>query len=230
MKHHKIYLRLAAIFLLTLVVGLSWDGRGFPVESASAREGLKTNQPFSLPAAVQQSALAQAPSSYSGYTQITDNEEKITVQVPAEWSDIETGEWIFKNKKSGVFLAASGDLANFYSTRAQPGVLIGVSRSLARSYDKDGLLGLERRDLERQCVHQGRFDYQNQFYSGHYDHFNDCSGTPGLLVFTAASADKKSLILIRIITVSQADLEAVDMIINSFQVLGDPESDEHHDH
>jgi len=35
--------------------------------------------------------------------------------------------------------------------------------------------------------------------------------------------------LIRITVVSDADLEAVDTIINSFQVLGDPERDDHHD-
>jgi hypothetical protein len=29
--------------------------------------------------------------------------------------------------------------------------------------------------------------------------------------------------------VSEADLEAVDTIINTFQVLGDPERDEHHE-
>jgi hypothetical protein len=34
--------------------------------------------------------------------------------------------------------------------------------------------------------------------------------------------------MIRVVVVSEADLEAVDTIINSFQVLGDPERDEHH--
>jgi serine protease Do len=152
------------------------------------------------------------------------------VQVPLEWSDIETGAWTFRGKNAGVFLAASSDLANFYATRSQPGVLIGVSRSLAHTYNKEGLLGLEKRDFSRQCVHKGRFDYKNQFYSGQYDHFANCaSGTPGLFVFTTTSADKKSLIMIRITAVSEADLEAVDTIINTFQVLGDPERDEHHD-
>ena len=151
------------------------------------------------------------------------------MQVPIEWSDIETGTLIFKGKKEGVFLAASSDLANFYSTRSQAGVFIGVSRSLARTYNKDGLLGLEKRDLPRQCVHKGRFDHKNQFYSGQYDHFTNCPGMPGLLLFTTASADNKSLILIRIAIVTKSDLQAADTILNTFQVLGDPERDEHHD-
>ena len=227
----KLFVRLTAVLILSLVLGMSFSSNATVTDRALAQAGLESGQRFSLPSAViqEQSDLAQTPSSYSGYTLITDNEEKIRVQVPVEWSDIETGPWDFKGKKSGVFLAASADLANFYSSRTQSGVLIGVSHSLAKTYDKDGLLWLEKRDLSRQCIHKGRFDYKNQFYSGKYDHFANCSNTPGLLVFTTASADGKSLIMIRIAVVSEADLEAVDTIINSFQVLGDPETDEHHE-
>jgi len=231
MNIKNLYIRLAAGLIFLLVLGISFSGKTFLTNRASAQAGLEMNQRFTLPSAViqEQSALAQTPASYSGYTLITDNEEKIRVQVPVEWSDVETGAWTFKGKNTGVYLAASTNLSDFYSTRAQPGVLIAVSRSLAQTYDKDGLLGLEKRDLSRQCVHKGRFDYQNQFYSGNYDHFTNCSGKPGWLVFTTASADRKSLILIRIAVVSEADLEAVNTIINTFQVLGDPERDEHHD-
>lgn len=232
MLRNKLYIRLTAVLIFLFVIGVSLNGRTLLAERALAQEKLESNESFSLPSAViqEQSALARTPSSYSGYTLITDNEEKIRLQVPVEWSDIETGPWTFKGKPAGIFLAASADLGNFYSTGSQSGVLIGVSRSLAHTYNKSGLLGIEQRDLSRQCLHKGRFDYKNQFYSGQYDHFANCaSGTPGLFVFTTSSADQKALILIRIAVVSEADLEAVDTIINSFQVLGDPERDEHHD-
>ncbi|HEX6034937.1 MAG TPA: hypothetical protein VFY83_10900 [Anaerolineales bacterium] len=228
----KIFIRFAVVLVFFLAVGLGFNGRDALADRALAQENLESNPRFSLPSAViqEQSALAHSPQSYSGYTQITDNEEKIIVQVPVEWSDIETGAWTFKGKPTGVFLAASADLGNFYSSHSQSGVLIGVSRSLAQTYDKDGLLGVEKRELSRQCAYKGRFDYKNQFYSGKYDHFAGCaSGTPGLFVFTTSSADQKSLIMIRIAVVSEADLEAVDTIINTFQVLGDPERDDHHD-
>ena len=227
----KIFIRLTAVLILSLAFSVSFSNRAALMDRASAQAGLETGQQFSLASAIiqAQSVLAQTPSSYSGYTLITDHEEKMRVQVPVEWSDVETGTWTFKGKQVGVFVAASADLANFYSTRSQSGVLVGVSRSLAQTYNKEGLLGLEKRELSRQCTYKGRFDYQNQFYSGKYDHFTNCSETPGLLIFTAASADRKSLILIRISVVNEADLEAVDTIINTFQVLGDPESDEHHE-
>jgi hypothetical protein len=230
MKNKKLYSRLVAALALILIAGLGFQGKGISAENASAKKELETNQRFSLPSAIRETAgLAQSAFSYSGYTRITDNEEKISVQVPVEWSDIETGTWTFKGKDTGVFLAASGNLGNFYANGSQPGVLIGVSRLLAQSYNKQGLLGLEKRDVPRKCIYKGRFDYKNQFYTGQYDHFTNCAtGNPGLLIFTTASPDGKSLILIRITVTSEADLEAVDTIINTFQVLGDPEQDEHH--
>ena len=230
MTNNKLHIRVPLLLVLMLLIGLSFNGNGLSANGVSAQENFKLEQRNGLPLARQDwSGLIQGPTSYSGYTEITDNEEKIKLQVPIEWSDIETGTWTFKGKDVGVFVAASGDLANFYSTRSQAGVLIGVSHSLARTYNKESLLGLEKQDLLRQCVHKGRFDYQNQFYSGQYDQFTNCSGTPGVLIFTTASADQKSLILIRMVVVSDADLQAVDTIMNTFQVLGDPERDEHHE-
>jgi serine protease Do len=176
------------------------------------------------------SKLAQNPSTYSGYTRVNDNEDKITLQVPVEWSDIETGEWAYKGQNVGVYVAASADLGNFYSTRSQPGVFLGVSHALENAYGRDGMLKLEKGDFSGRCTYKGRFDFQNQFYVGQYDHYTNCAGgTPNLLTFTTTSADKKSLIFLRIVAVSQADLEAVDKILSSFQVLGDPEVDDHHD-
>jgi hypothetical protein len=232
MMSKKIFFRLVVVVIFFLAVGLSFNGKDLLADRALAQENLETNSRFSLPSAVIQknTDLVPDPQSYSGYTQITDNEEKIIVQVPVEWTDIETGAWTFKGKQTGVFLAASAHLGNFYSNSFQSGVLIGVSQGLARTYSKDGLLGVEKRDLSGQCVHKGRFDYQNKFYSGKYDHFASCaSGSPGLFIFTTSSADQKLLIMIRIAVVSEADLEAVDTIINTFQVLGDPERDDHHD-
>jgi hypothetical protein len=231
MRNKKIYFRLVGLILF-LAIGMGFNGKNSLVDRALAQENLETDSRFSLPSAViqEQSTLAQGPLAYSGYTRIKDYEEKIMVQVPVEWSDIETGAWKLKGKYLGVFLAASADLGNFYSAGSQSGVLIGVSRSLAQTYNPESLLGVEKRDLSRQCVHKGRFDYRNQFYSGQYDHFASCAGgAPGLFIFTTSSADHKSLIMIRISVASEADLEAVDTIINTFQVLGNPERDDHNE-
>lgn len=232
MKNKKPYIRIVFLFAFILITGLGINGRVLSANADPTQEKLQVSRQFSLRSTLEdRSVFAQGPASYSGYTRVTDSEEKITVQVPIEWNDIETGAWTYQGRDVGVFVAASTDLAGFYSTRSQPGVFIGVSHSLAHTYNENGLLGLEKSSLARQCLHKGRFDYKNQFYAGQYDQFTNCAtGTPNLLVFTTASADRKSLILVRTVLVSEADLEAADMIMNTFQVLGDPEHDDHHDH
>jgi hypothetical protein len=226
MKSKRIYVVLSLVPVLMLMGGLSFNGKALSANSNSAQEsGLADRQ---LSSSLQLN-LSQNPSTYSGYTRVTDNEDKITMQVPVEWNDVETGQWTYKGRNVGVFVAASGDLGNFYATHSQPGVLIGVSHALQNAYGKDGLLGLEKRDFSGQCQYKGRFDYKNSFYSGQYDQYTNCAtGTPNLLVFTTASADQKYLIMLRMVIVSEADLEAADTILRSFQVLGNPERDDHH--
>ena len=231
MSRKKSYMLFALTLVLVLIGGVGVRGKALSTEGSAALQNAKPIPNLSLVQNLHagQAVLAQSPSAYSGYTEITDNEEKIKLQVPVEWSDIETGTWMSKGKSVGVFVAASADLANFYSSRSQPGVFIGVSSSFAHTYDKAGLLGLERQDISKKCLHQARFNYRTNFYEGNYDHFTNCAnGVPNLLVFTAATADKKSLILIRMVVMSEADLAAADKIINSFQVLGNPEKDDHH--
>ncbi len=227
MKSKRIHVVLTLVPVLMLMGGVSFNGKALSATSNPAQQGLQANQRVSLSL---QPNVSQSPSTYSGYTRVNDNEDKITLQIPVEWNDIETGDWTYKGRKVGVFVAASGDLGNFYATRSQAGVLIGVSHALAHGYSRAGLLDLEKRDHVGSCVYKGRFDFENMFYLGQYDQFSNCvAGTPNLLVLTTASADQKSLIMLRMVVVSQADLEAVDKILSTFQVLGDPEVDDHHD-
>ena len=227
MRSKRIYVFLSLVPVLMLMGGVSLNGKALAANHNPAQPGLAANQRVSL---ALQPNVSQSPATYSGYTRVNDNEDKITLQIPVEWNDIETGEWTYKGRKVGVFVAASGDLGNFYASRSQAGVLIGVSHALAHGYSQAGLLDLEKREHAGACVYKGRFDFQNMFYLGQYDQFNNCAnGTPNLLVLTTASADQKSLIMLRMVVVSQADLEAVDKILSSFQVLGDPEVDDHHD-
>jgi len=227
MKNRKLYIRLTSVLAL-MFIALALNSKASPASIVAAANGARPNSPsFVFPSELKAQVTGRQ-SPYSAYTRVTDNEEKISMEIPVEWNDIETGAWTYKGRNVGVFVAASGNLANFYSTHSQPGVFIGVSHALANAYGKDGLLGLEKRD-HSQCHYNGRFDYQNLFYKGQYDHYANCTdGAPNLLVFTTASADGKYLILLRIVVVSNADVEAATTIFNTFQVLGNPERDDHH--
>ena len=164
------------------------------------------------------------------FAQITDGSEKIRAAVPVAWKDVDSGDWVYRGQKVGVFLSASTDLNGFHLGRPTPGLFIGVSHNLARRMNDKALLALEYDEFSRRCRHQGRFDYRDKFYAGSYDRFASCGGdNRQRLVLTTTSANRQSLILIRIHVASEADLKIADRILASFQVLGDPEVDEHHE-
>lgn len=232
MKNKKFYVFLAVLPALILIASLNLDGKALSIRTAPAQADLETKQRFTLPAEVgNQIDPDRVAAVYSAYTRITDNAESISVSVPVEWSDIDTGPWTYNGRSSGIFLSASTDLSRFNANGSAPGVLIGVSSSLARTSGKDQLLGAERADFSRRCIYKGNFNFQGLFYNGSYDNYSNCSsGGSDLLVFTTTSADRKLLIMLRIAIQSDADLEAASKILETFQVLGNPETDSHHDH
>ncbi|RPI94888.1 MAG: hypothetical protein EHM40_00050 [Chloroflexi bacterium] len=231
MKNKKFYVFLAVLPALILIASLNLDGKALSMRTAPAQVDPGTDQRFTLPSEVGKQIDLRVAEVYSAYTRITDNAESISVSVPVEWSDIDTGPWTYNGRSSGIFLSASTDLSRFNADGSAPGLLIGVSSSLARTSGKDQLLGAERADFSRRCIYKGNFNFQGLFYNGSYDNYSNCSsGGSDLLVFTTTSADRKLLIMLRIAIQSDADLEAASKILETFQVLGNPETDSHHDH
>src|ERR1044071_1000944 len=160
MNNKRLYILFVVLFTLIVVVG--FNGR---VLSAIAASAQANDHQFVLSPQVRaQFNLNPWSLSYSDYTRITDMEDRISVQVPVEWADIDTGPWTYKVRSSGIFLAASTDLSKFYADGSAPGVLIGVSSRLARTYGKDQLLGMERADLSKRCTYKGSFEFQGLFY------------------------------------------------------------------
>ena len=161
---------------------------------------------------------------------ITDETEKIRVEVPARWDDVAMGEWIYQGRKVGVYLAASSELGEFNALKRAAGVFIGVSHELTQQVTDKGLLALEQRAAGRQCQGQGRQAYRNNFYAGAYDHYTQCGGGGHqVIAFTTTSADQQQLILVRLVVVTEADAAAAARVLETFQVLGNPEVDDHHE-
>ena len=86
------------------------------------------------------------------------------------------------------------------------------------------LLDIVRPDFIGSCELDGRYDYEDVLYRGKYDLFADCGGGGGSLfmVLTAVPKDAPTefLILLEVQIVQDGDLEAVDRILDSFEVVG----------
>ena len=158
---------------------------------------------------------------YSSYVQVTDDSEALTMAIPAEWDDSSGDAWTIDDQIVGGAIRAAGDLQAFYETWSEPGVFFGASRVLAQTMNEQSMLDHDANDFSGDCTYEGRDKYQDAVYTGLYDHYTNCGGVgTTLIVLSAVPENRGFLILLQIQVVSQADLEALDKILSSFEVIG----------
>ncbi|HEX6287728.1 MAG TPA: hypothetical protein VFZ66_00985 [Herpetosiphonaceae bacterium] len=174
---------------------------------------------------------AENSAAYTSFHKMSDDSGSMSLEVPTAWSEVETGPWIYQGRVVGAFVAASPALDDFYALRKTPGVFMAASHELADSTDVAGLLGLEQRKLTGKCKLKERKAYTDAFYGGLSDAYVACvNGQQDMLVIAATPPERDVLLLIRINRASDADTVAIARIFKTFQVLGIPGHDDHHDH
>ena len=155
-------------------------------------------------------AVPDEGASYSEYTQISDDTGAIKVEVPQEWSDVNG------NALDGVFpaLAASTDLAALNGGWDAPGVI--VAKADIADGDPDELLN--EFDQSEDCTSTGREDYDDGLYTGKFEVWESCGGTDtSILTIVAQPEDKAFAVFVLVQIVTDADLDATDKIIETFQ-------------
>ncbi len=161
-------------------------------------------------------------SGYSGYTTVKDDSGIVSIEAPNEWSDTSGGSWTptFDKSAKGVGITVSADIAKYQDTWTEPGVFIGVSRQVPKSFTVDKLL--DTVSFKDSCTYEDRSDYQDQALTGKYDYYSKCDGGKGgdFIVLAAMPADESYMVFVEVLVMSDADLEAADHIVQSFTVLG----------
>jgi serine protease Do len=161
-----------------------------------------------------------ATADYSGYSMITDDSGSLQMEVPVEWNDVDGGVWQIEDRLIGYAVSASSDLDGFINSYATPGVFFGASAALVQEYDVNGLL--DDTGFEDECTYSGREEYDDGVYVGAYDLYADCGPTGSSVVSTVAMPeDGAFLVWVVVQIVSDADIEALGRIIDTFQVVGD---------
>ena len=161
---------------------------------------------------------------YQEYMAITDDFGAIQVEVPAAWSDVDGRAWADGGEVIGASIYAAANMDDFLNTWSQPGVMFNASDDLAQLGGYVQLLDFKRESFVEQCKLDNRYDYQDSAYRGKFDYFTNCGGPGGadyLVLSAVPIADPEAyLILVEIQIVSEADLEAADRILATFQVIG----------
>jgi serine protease Do len=183
--------------------------------------GRELEQSFSFAQQVEVGETGEAIT-YSGYTTITDDSGAITMDVPVEWSDVSGNPWEFEGETVGAAIVAAGSRDDFYNTWSEPGVFFGASHVVAQSYNEDAILDRDLDGFSTECEYQGRSDYQDPLYTGRYDLYKNCGGLGTTFINLAAVPESRAFVIqVQVQIVSEADLEALDTILDTFKVIGD---------
>ena len=135
----------------------------------------------------------------------------LTMDVPVEWSDIDGSAWILDDVEIGPVGDGGADLADFNDTWETPGVFFGVSDQFTMT--ADGCTWTPMTSATAAPSTAGRIT-PIAVYTGSYDLWTDCGDTGTLLVVVGAKPEDASYLAWCVVqVVSDADLEALDRII-----------------
>jgi serine protease Do len=160
---------------------------------------------------------------YSGYVSVTDDYGAIQVSVPEEWGDVDGSYWIDEGDTIGAAITAAPDLESFYNTWDESGVFFGASDDLAKLGGYVQLLDIRRDAYNQDCKLDGRYDYDDGYFRGKYDLFTNCAGQGTAFIVLSAvplNDPQSMLILVEMQITQEADFDALDEILKSFDVVG----------
>ncbi|MEM8860355.1 MAG: hypothetical protein AAGD96_18670 [Chloroflexota bacterium] len=151
----------------------------------------------------------------SGFTTITDNEDVISVSVPASWDDIDGRFYTTEDGDfDGYGLDIAPDLDNLYSGWSVPGITIYAIED--DGYSTSGYL--DSYDLSEMCDYAGREKFSEYGLRGHFDLWNNCGRNNALYFDLAVVSADDAFISMQMTIVEEADLDTLGIIVESLAV------------
>jgi serine protease Do len=186
-------------------------------------DSLVTSSSFSSQLGGEGGAAPAAGETYSEYVAVTDDLGAIKVEVPATWSDVNGEPWTSDNGADFASVYAAPDLETFTESWGTPGVQFNVTADKEKIGGHIQVLDWTRTyEFLKDCRLDSRYDYDDGYYRGAFDYYEDCNGTADYMILAAVpkqgSADV--LILLEVQIISDADLDAAEHILTTFDIVG----------
>jgi serine protease Do len=151
----------------------------------------------------------------TGYTSVVDDTGQLSVDVPNEWTDVQTSVFTFEDGSTAPQILASPDLQSFFETWDTPGLLFTATGQVPNLDEELALWA----PGEGQCTDGGIQDYSDALYTGRFQIWEECGGTGALYVTVAAvPADNAFTAILVMQVISESDLDALDQAFATFTV------------
>ena len=164
---------------------------------------------------------------YGSYYTVYDVTEAIAVDVPSSWDQVDDALW--ENTWGTMNFSAASVVAttNFddYNNWAAPGVWFAASEDWGDIGGYIQLLDGVKGWYEDDCEFDGRYDYgeDDPVFEGGYDLWVDCGDADSINIVIGArpkSDPLAYLVLVQVQVLSDADLDALDQILATFDRVG----------
>jgi len=159
---------------------------------------------------------------YGDYVTVYDDTGAILMDVPSAWSQTDGRIWSDTWGDlpfDAANITAAPDLDAFNNYYSGPGVSYSASRDWGKLGGYIQLLDATQNWYDT-CSLDGRYDYEDAVFEGKYDVW-ECTGATVFVLSARPIADPTAyLVLVQVQIVSDADLEALEKILDSFDVGG----------
>jgi serine protease Do len=149
------------------------------------------------------------------YTTVQDDTGLLVVDVPTAWGDLQT-ETVSDEAGEYAQILAAPDVQQFLETFDVPGMSFAID--LAAQLTVDDWLAAS--DYSAACTSDGAEPYDDGLYTGSLQVWYGCGGTGAVLAVIAAGPPTGEFsVRVVVQALSDADLEALDRIVQSFRVV-----------
>jgi serine protease Do len=166
---------------------------------------------------------AGAGEAYGEYVPVVDDTGAIQVEVPSTWSDVDGSPWTTDNGIDFASIYAAPDLQKYGNGWGTPGMQFNVTAEKEKVGGHIEVLDWTRSwDFLGDCKLDKRYEYNDGYYRGAYDYYKRCGGTTDYMVLAAVPIHDSGdvLILLEVQIVSNADLDAAEHILQTFDIVG----------
>jgi len=154
---------------------------------------------------------------YPNFVTITDDSGTISVDVPAEWTDVLGATWFNENIELGPGLSASTDREAWLNTWEVPGVFVGASEALLAEYGSAEAYLADFAGFS-DCQDEATGDYDDGLYVGVYSIYEGCGDTGATFARVIAVPTETADYLIRFEfqAIADRDFDALDVALSTF--------------
>jgi len=154
------------------------------------------------------------------YVQVWDDYDLLVMQIPTEWVDITGAGWVIEDSDVGYGITAAPNIGAYFDTWDTPGVFFGATEIPPEGVQFGQYLDYYQ--YNNTCTFDGSYEYADPLYSGAYEVWTDCGGSETAIVNVEAYPESEDFVVfVQVQVVTDADLEALDVILSTFEVVID---------